>query len=94
MRGWKVTGAEALYALGFALVLIGILIIIAAVILVSILGAKRGKGKVKAGGAVIIGPVPIIFGTDKKSLKTVLLLSVALTVLLIVAMVVYYFLFR
>jgi uncharacterized protein (TIGR00304 family) len=88
----KVTGAETLYTLGFALIFIGILVIIVAVILVSISGAK--KGKVRAGGAVIIGPVPIIFGTDKKSLKTVLLLSMALTVLLIVAMVVYYLLFR
>lgn len=86
------TGADALYALGFALIFIGVLVIIIAVILVSVLGAK--KGKVKAGGAVIIGPVPIIFGTDKKSLKTVLMLSLALTVLLIVAMVVYYLLFR
>jgi uncharacterized protein (TIGR00304 family) len=87
-----VAGAEGLYAVGLALIFIGVLVIIVAVILVSVLGAK--KGKVKAGGAVIIGPIPIIFGTDKKSLKTVLLLSVALTVLLIVAMVVYYFLFR
>jgi uncharacterized protein (TIGR00304 family) len=87
-------GAEGLYAVGLALIFIGILIIIVAVILVSVLGAKKGKGKVRAGGAVIIGPVPIIFGTDKKSLKTVLLLSMALTVLLIVAMIVYYLLFR
>lgn len=88
------TNAEALYATGFALIFIGILVILVAVIAFSFLGTKKGKGKVKAGGAVIIGPVPIIFGTDRKSLKTVLLLSMALTVLLIVAMVVYYFLFR
>jgi uncharacterized protein (TIGR00304 family) len=88
------TIAEALYATGFALIFIGALVILVAVIAVSFLGAKKVKGKVNAGGAVIIGPVPIIFGTDKKSLKTVLLLSMALTVLLIVAMVVYYFLFR
>lgn len=81
-----------LYALGFVLVLVGVLIIVIAVILLSVSGAK--KGEVKGGGAVIIGPVPIIFGTDKKSLKTVLLLSLALTVLLVVAMVVYYLLLR
>ena len=80
--------AGVLYALGIALVFVGVLIIIVAVILLSILGAK--KGKVKGGGAIIIGPIPIVFGTDKKSLKTVLLLSLALTVMLVVAMVVYY----
>lgn len=82
----------ALYALGIALILVGVIVIAIAVILLSVLGAK--KGKVKGGGAIIIGPLPIIFGTDKKSLKTVLLLSLALTVTLLVAMVVYYLLLR
>lgn len=82
----------ALYALGIALVFVGVLIIIVAVILLSVSGAK--KGKVKGGGAIIVGPVPIIFGTDEKSLKTVLLLSLALTVMLVVAMIVYYLLLR
>ncbi|HUT16863.1 MAG TPA: DUF131 domain-containing protein, partial [Acidobacteriota bacterium] len=58
--------SAALYALGIALVFVGVLIIVIAVILLSISGAK--KGKVKGGGAIIIGPIPIIFGTDKKSL--------------------------
>ena len=84
--------AGALYALGIALVFVGVLIIIVAVILLSVSGAK--KGKVKGGGAIIVGPVPIIFGTDEKSLKTVLLLSLALTVMLVVAMIVYYLLLR
>jgi len=80
------------YALGVTLIFVGVLLIIVAVILLSVSGA--GKGDVKGGGAIIIGPVPIIFGTDKKSLKTVLLLSLALTVMLVVAMVVYYLLLR
>lgn len=84
--------AGTLYALGIALILIGVLIIVLAVLLFSLLSAK--KGKVKGGGAVIIGPVPIIFGTDKKSLKTVLLLSLALTVLLLIVMIVHYLLLR
>ena len=84
--------SAALYALGMALIFVGVLIIVIAVILLSISGAK--KGKVKGGGAIIIGPVPIVFGTDKKSLKTVLLLSLALTVLLVVVMILYYLLLR
>ena len=79
-----------LFTAGIALILFGILIIIVAVLLLSIRGA--GKGKVRGGGAVIIGPIPIIFGTDKKSLKTVVLLSLALTILLLVVMVIYYWL--
>ena len=84
--------SATLYALGIALIFFGVLIIVVAVILLSISGAK--KGKVKGGGAILIGAIPIIFGTDMKSLKTVLLLSLVLTVMLVVAMVVYYFLLR
>jgi uncharacterized protein (TIGR00304 family) len=87
-----VIDSAALYALGIALIFVGVLIIVIAVILLSISGAK--KGKVKGGGAIIIGPIPIIFGTDKRSLKTVLLLSLALTVLLVVVMILYYLLLR
>jgi uncharacterized protein (TIGR00304 family) len=52
------------------------------------ISGSKGKGKVRAGGAIIIGPVPIIFGTDRKSLKTILLLSITLTVLLIILFVI------
>ena len=82
--------AVILVAAGVALIFVGILIIIAAIILLSV--RSVGKGKVRGGGAVIIGPIPIIFGTDKKSLKTVVLLSLALTILLIVAMILYWLL--
>ena len=84
--------SAALYALGIALIFVGVIVIVVAIALFSVSGA--GKGKLKGGGAIIIGPVPIIFGTDKKSLKTVLLLSLALTVTLLVAMIVYYLLLR
>jgi uncharacterized protein (TIGR00304 family) len=72
-RRWekdKMIDPGALYALGIALIFIGVLIIVLAALLLSVLSAK--KEKVKGGGAIIIGPVPIIFGTDKKSLKTVI----------------------
>jgi uncharacterized protein (TIGR00304 family) len=84
--------SAALYALGVALIFVGVLVIVVAVVLLFVSGA--GRGKVKGGGAIIIGPVPIIFGTDKESLRTVLLLSLAVTVMLVVAMVVYYLLLR
>jgi uncharacterized protein (TIGR00304 family) len=84
--------ADILYALGLALVFVGILIIVIAFL--SLVMGSAKKGRVKGGGAIIIGPIPIIFGTDKKSLKTILLLSLTLTVLLLTAMTLYYFLFR
>ena len=83
--------SSSLYALGFALIFIGILVIVFAIILLSISGTK--KAKVKGGGVIMIGPVPIIFGTDKSSLKTVILLSLALTVMLIIVLTMYYLMF-
>jgi uncharacterized protein (TIGR00304 family) len=73
---------------GIVLILAGVVIIAVAVFLLSVRGA--GKGKVRGGGAVIIGPIPIIFGTDKKSLRTILVLSLVLTVLLLVVIIVQY----
>ena len=84
--------AVVLYTLGLALVFVGVTVIIIAVVLLAVSGAR--KGKVKGGGAILIGPIPIVFGTDRKSLKTVLLLSLALTAMLVVAMVAYYLLLR
>ena len=86
----RLTEAEVLYSVGVALILVGVFIIVLAVIVLSVRSA--GKSKVRGGGAVIIGPVPIIFGTDKKSLKTVVSLSLALTILLLVVMVIRYWL--
>ena len=84
--------AAIFYAFGFTLIAIGIIIIAVAIILVSMRG--HGKGKVKAVGVIMIGPVPIIFGTDLKSIKTVLILASALTIAAIVALVLYYWLLR
>jgi uncharacterized protein (TIGR00304 family) len=85
--------AATLYGLGVAVILIGVLVVIVAIIFISISGVKGG-GKVRGGGVVMIGPIPIIFGTDKKSLKTVMLLSLVIMVVAIAVMAVYYFLFR
>lgn len=86
----EMVDSAVLHALGIALIFIGVLIIIIALILISVSGSQ--KGKFKGGGVILVGPIPIIFGTDKKSLKTVLLLSFALTVVLVVAIIVYYLL--
>ena len=85
--------AGTLYGLGIALIFVGMFVILVAVVLLFISNLK-GKGKVKGGGAIIIGPLPTVFGTDKESIKTVLLLSITLTILLIIIIVVSYLLFR
>jgi len=82
--------AQTLYSLGTVLAFTGMLIIIVATALI-LLSTNR-KGNIKGGGAIIIGPIPIVFGTDKQSLRTVLLLSIILTALLIILIVTLHFL--
>ena len=77
------------FGLGIALIFAGILITLIAVVLLFI-SSVRGKGEVKGGGAIIIGPFPIIFGTDKESIKTVLWLSITLSILLAIVTVIFY----
>ena len=58
-----------------------VLVFIAAVWLFA--QGSSGEGKVKGGGIVIVGPVPIIFGTDKQTVKTLLILAIILVALLL-----------
>ncbi len=80
------------YTLGVALVVVGIIIIVAVIVLSSA-GCSK-KGKVQGAGVIMIGPIPIIFGTDKKSVKTVVALALALTIVVLIITVVYYWLLR
>jgi len=85
--------AGTFYSLGIALIFAGMLVVLIAIFLL-FLASVRGEGKVRGGGAIIIGPFPIIFGTDNESVKMVLLLSLTLMILLVIAMVIFYLMFR
>jgi len=85
--------ARTLYGLGIALIFAGLLIIIVAIFLL-FLSSIKGEAKVKGGGAIIIGPFPIVWGTDKEIIKMVLLLSLALTIILVIVMVLFYLVFK
>jgi uncharacterized protein (TIGR00304 family) len=75
--------SEQLWNVGVILVLAGFFVTLIATVLL-FLTALKGKAKVKGRGAIIIGPFPIIFGTDKESVKILLVVSIILIVLLFV----------
>ena len=65
---------------GFVLVLVGF-----GVIVVSMLSrAGKGGSEVKGGGVVMIGPVPIIFGSDMKWASVAIVLAIILILLAVV----------
>ncbi|MGA2238647.1 MAG: DUF131 domain-containing protein [Candidatus Bathyarchaeia archaeon] len=71
-----------LFNIGFLLGLAGFALAIVAIFVV-ILRSARGTGKVRGGGVVMIGPVPIIFGTDKESARILILLAIVLMIVLL-----------
>jgi uncharacterized protein (TIGR00304 family) len=90
--GGKTVDLAVFYAIGIALIIVGIIVIVATIIVASMGGTK--KSKVRGAGVIMIGPVPIIFGTDKKSVKAVLALALALTIVVLIIIVVNYWLLR
>ncbi|TMI23265.1 DUF131 domain-containing protein [Candidatus Bathyarchaeota archaeon] len=67
--------------LGVILIIAGVLLALFVVIL-SI--AKTDNVKARGGAVVIVGPFPIIFGSDRESAKVLLVLSIVLVAALIV----------
>lgn len=82
--------SNQLFNIGMMLFLAGFVIIFVATVLL-IFATAKGKAKIRGGGVLIIGPFPIVFGTDKESVKTLLLLSIVLIALVLAVMIFYYY---
>jgi len=68
-----------LISLGFALIIVGFLITFLAIMLLLFKGLKEGKAE--GGGVVIIGPIPIVFGTSQKIAGWLIVLAIVLVIL-------------
>ena len=71
-----------LFNIGLLLVFAGFAVAVLA-IFVAIMRSAKGTGQVRGGGVVMIGPVPIVFGTDKGSARIMILLGIVLTIILL-----------
>jgi len=76
---------QVLFNLGLLLVLAGFIVTFIAILLL-FFSSLKGGGKIRGGGAVILGPFPIIFGTDREAVKILLMLSIILFALLLIFM--------
>ncbi len=78
MQSW-----DTLVGLGIALIFIGFMMVFLGVFLGALSGSQ---GKVEGGGVVMIGPIPIIFGTSERVVMLVLALTIlALIIYLVIA---------
>ena len=75
--------------LGLLLVFIGILVILAGIVSMAYQAWKTGgmekpEAGVRGGGVIMIGPIPIIFGTDIAALKLVMILAIVLMAIAVI----------
>lgn len=66
---------KELVSIGIVFISIGVIILMIGMI------SETGKVEGKGAGIIMIGPIPIIFGTDTGSMKTVIVLAITLTVI-------------
>ncbi|ASJ06256.1 TIGR00304 family membrane protein [Thermococcus pacificus] len=72
---------KALILTGMALILIGFLLVFIGT-LVSALG---GESDVEGGGVIMIGPIPIVFGTNRGAAGAAMVLAIILMALWVIA---------
>jgi uncharacterized protein (TIGR00304 family) len=73
-----------LVLLGIVAVILGFVIIFLAIILGKSTKGKEDqerKAEVKGGGVILIGPIPIIFGSDAKWATIMIILAIVLVVI-------------
>lgn len=81
--------AGTILDLGFTFIVVGTIIIVVAILLV-VVSKVRKQREAKGAGIIIVGPFPIVIGTDKESVKTALILAIVLTALLTIITIVTY----
>jgi len=70
-----------LVALGILFVFAGFAVIVAAMLLSS---KPSTEGRVRGGGVVMIGPIPLVFGTDMKWASVAIVLALVLILVTLV----------
>ena len=73
-------GQNLLFDIGFTLMILGTLLVFAVGVLLVL---RQGKG-VMGGGIIMIGPFPIIFASDAKTVKTLIIIAIALMAMFLV----------
>ena len=78
-----------LVSIGWLMLMVGVILIFIAVALM-VIGSMKGAGKIHGGGAILIGPIPIVFGTSREIVKVMLILAIlAIAIILILTFMVW-----
>ncbi len=66
---------------GVLLIVIGVVL---AFLVIVIPAARSGKLSARGGAVILIGPFPIVFGSDRQTAKALLVLAIVLVALMLV----------
>ena len=73
-----------LVLLGMAIILVGFLVVFLATVM-SGRSEEEGQARVKGGGIIMIGPIPIVFGSDAKWASVAMVLAIVLIVVVLLS---------
>lgn len=90
MEGQTIHLFPKLVIVGFILLFIGIMLIFIGFLY----SALKSSESSEVGGVIVIGPIPIIFGTSEKAVKIAVIAAILLMVLAIVLMLLPYWFLR
>ena len=75
---------QLISSIGTILIITGFLVTILALLLMFLSPLKRGERKISGGGVILIGPIPLIFATERKLVKALTLISIILIALMLI----------
>jgi len=87
---WELSGQNILTALGLTFIILGFIVTFIAVLVMFIKNVSLRR-KTRGGGLIMIGPIPIIFGTDKETVKILIILAFALMIFAVILMLLPHF---
>jgi len=71
--------------LGLTFIILGFIVTFIAVLVIFIKSVSLRR-KTRGGGLIMIGPIPIIFGTDKEAVRVLIILAFALMIFAVILM--------
>jgi len=71
--------------LGLLLIVFGFVLAFVAMIILAA-RSSRGSSQGRSAGLLLIGPIPIVFGNDRQSMKALMILAIVLILLVLVVM--------
>jgi len=78
-------GVLGVVEIGILLVFLGFLVVLASMVMM-FLGSTRENRSARGGAVIMIGPIPIVFGSDRQSAKILMILAAGLMILAIFVM--------